>query len=110
MSLKIYLIYDVATQAMMTIQEAYDARWKFELYARSQAGKLFSFDLYAGEIGNPGHLYRAGAIFDSMDELKGLPRSDEIDRFLGLGPGIDLSQLPADQVDRETFFFKPNPE
>lgn len=107
--MKIYLIYDVATQPLMTTQEAYDARWKFEEHARA-SGKLFTYDLYVSETGNPGHLYRAGAIFDKIDEFESMPRSNEVVRVLGIRPGVDISKLPADQVDRETFFFNPSKE
>lgn len=107
--MKIYLLYDVATQALMTIQEMYDTRWKFEEHAIA-SGKLFTYELYAGEKGNPGHLYRAGAIFDNMEEFSALPRDNEIDRQIGIGPGVDLDKVPADHVDRETFFFKPDPK
>lgn len=102
--MKIYLIFDKAKQPLMTIQEAYDARVKFSEFARS-TGKMFTYDLLAGE---PSNLYRAGAIFDETKELDSLPMSNEIRRDLGIGPCIDLSKLPPEQVDRDTFLFNPS--
>lgn len=105
--MKVYLLYetaDVENMPMRDIAEAIqsfvDRATKGQRGQEEVMGRLFFHGLFAKDNN---HVYRAGVIFDNLDELMSMPTTEIPPGHGAVGSCIDLSKLPEENIDRSIF-------
>ena len=105
--MELYLLYDTVDVQNMPMQDIAEAIQAFVNRAtkgqRGQeevTGRLFFHGLFAKDNN---HVYRAGVIFDSLDELMSMPTTEIPPRHGALGSCIDLTKVSEENIDRSMF-------
>lgn len=98
--MKIYLLYDTADVKNMPLLDIHEAIQGFIDRVTKGQGALFFHGLFAKENNR---VYRAGVIFDSLDELMSMPTTDTPPSQGAVGSCIDLTKVSNDNIDRSMF-------
>lgn len=98
--MKIYLLYDTADVQNMPMLDIHEAIQGFIDRATKGQGALFFHGLFAKE---EDRVYRAGVIFDGLDELMSMPTTDIPPGQGAVGSCVDLTKVPKDNIDRSMF-------
>lgn len=100
--MKVYLLYDTTDVQNMPMLDIHEAIQGFIDRATKGQGALFFHGLFA-KTEEDNHVYRAGVIFDSFDELMSMPTTDIPPGYGAVGSCIDLTKVPQDNIDRSMF-------
>ena len=100
--MKVYLLYGIDDAPKILLREIHEALQDFLVITKQFPDQLFSHGLLAIENN---HIYRAGVIFDSFDELRSMAKIEIPQRSEGgiLGEGIDLSKLSSNEINRSIY-------
>lgn len=105
--MKVYLLYetdDAENLPLIDIHEAIqafvDRATKGQQGREEERGRLFFHGLFAKDNN---HVYRAGVIFDSFDELMSMPTTDIPPGHGAVGSCLDLTKVQEDDIDRSMF-------
>lgn len=98
--MKIYLLYDTADVKNMPMLDIHEAIQVFIDRATKGRGALFFHGLFAKDNN---HVYRAGVIFDGLDELMSMPTTEIPPGQRAVGSCVDLTKVPDNNIDRSMF-------
>ena len=98
--MKVYLLYDTSDVQNMPMLDIHEAMQGFIDRATKGRGALFFHGLFAKD---DNHVYRAGVIFDGLDELMSMPTTNIPPGHRAVGSCIDLTKVSEENIDRSMF-------